>query len=53
MNHDKLMSKLAQKIGDKRLLKLIRAFLRAGEMENGLVNPGDEGLRRADLYRHC
>lgn len=43
VNHDKLMAKLAQRIGDKRMLKLIRAFLRAGVMEGGLVSPVDEG----------
>ena len=43
VNHDRLMAKLAQRISDKRLLKLIRAFLRAGVMEGGLVSPVDEG----------
>ena len=43
VNHDKLMAKLAQRISDKRLLKLIRAFLRAGVMQGGLVSPVDEG----------
>jgi RNA-directed DNA polymerase len=43
VNHDKLMAKLAQRISDKRLLRLIRAFLRAGVMEGGLVSPVDEG----------
>ena len=43
VNHDKLMAKLAKRISDKRLLKLIRAFLHAGVMENGLVSPVDEG----------
>ena len=43
VNHDKLMAKLARRIGDKRMLKLIRAFLRAGVMEGGLVSPVDEG----------
>src|SRR6185436_8336363 len=43
VNHDKLMAKLAQRISDKRLLKLIRAFLRAGVLEGGLVSPADEG----------
>jgi RNA-directed DNA polymerase len=37
------MAKLAERIEDKRLLRLIRAFLQAGVMENGLVNPVDEG----------
>ena len=43
VNHDKLMAKVAERIGDKRMLKLIRAFLRAGVMECGLVSPVDEG----------
>ena len=41
--HDKLMAKIAERVGDKRLLKLIRAFLTAGVMENGLVSPVGEG----------
>ena len=43
VNHDRLMAKLAQRIGEKRFLKLIRAFLTAGVMEDGLVSPVDEG----------
>ena len=43
VNHDKLMAKIAERVGDKRLLKLIRTFLTAGVMENGLVSPVDEG----------
>ena len=43
VNHDKLMGRLAQRIDDKRLLRLIRAFLNAGIMENGLVKPSVEG----------
>ena len=43
VNHDKLMGQIAKRIGDKRLLKLIRAFLNAGVMENGLVSPSMEG----------
>src|SRR5271168_5103422 len=43
VNHDKLMAKIAERVSDKRLLKLIRTFLRAGVMENGLVSPVDEG----------
>src|SRR5690349_5516995 len=41
--HDKLMARMATRVSDKRLLKLIRAFLTAGVMENGLVSPVDEG----------
>ena len=43
VNHDKLMGRIAQRVEDKRLLKLIRAFLNAGVMENGLVSPSVEG----------
>jgi len=43
VNHDKLMGKLAKRIPDKRLLKIIRAFLNAGVMENGLVSVTTEG----------
>src|ERR1700741_3363544 len=43
VNHDKLMGQIAKRIRDKRLLKLIRAFLNAGVMENGLVSPSVEG----------
>jgi RNA-directed DNA polymerase len=43
VNHDKLMAKIAERVSDARLLKLIRAFLRAGVMEDGLVSPVDEG----------
>lgn len=43
VNHDRLMSQLAKRIGDKRLLKLIRSFLEAGVMIGGLISPTDEG----------
>jgi len=43
VNHDRLMAAVAKRVQDKRLLKLIRAFLNAGVMANGLVSPTDEG----------
>jgi RNA-directed DNA polymerase len=43
VSHDKLMAKIAERVSDKRILKLIRAFLTAGVMEGGLVSPVDEG----------
>src|SRR5438445_10245928 len=43
VNHDKLMGRIGKRVQDKRLLKLIRAFLNAGVMENGLVSPSVEG----------
>src|SRR5580704_16869861 len=43
VNHDKLMGQIAKRVEDKRLRKLIRTFLNAGVMENGLVGPSVEG----------
>jgi RNA-directed DNA polymerase len=43
VNHDKLMGQVAKRVEDQRLRKLIRAFLNAGVMENGLVGPSGEG----------
>ena len=43
VNHDLLMSKLAAKIGDTRVLALIRRYLEAGMMADGLVQPRTEG----------
>jgi RNA-directed DNA polymerase len=43
VNHDVLMGLVAKRVADKRILKLIRAFLNAGVMEGGLVSPTEEG----------
>jgi RNA-directed DNA polymerase len=43
VNHDLLMGKLATRIGDARVLKLIRRYLEAGLMTDGLVQPRQEG----------
>jgi len=43
VNHDLLMSKLAEKIGEARVLELIRRYLAAGMMADGLVMPRTEG----------
>ena len=40
------MARVAARVTDKRALKLIRAFLKSGVMENGLVSPVDEGGKR-------
>jgi RNA-directed DNA polymerase len=37
------MGRVAARVTDKRVLKLIRAFLKSGVMEDGLVSPVDEG----------
>jgi len=44
VNHDVLMSRIAKRVKDKRILKLIRAYLNAGIMENGLTSPSVEGV---------
>lgn len=43
VNHDILMSRVARKVKDKKILLLIRRFLQAGVMENGLVKASEEG----------
>jgi RNA-directed DNA polymerase len=39
VDHDRLMSRLASRVGDKRILRVVRGLLNAGVMENGLVSP--------------
>ena len=53
VNHDKLMGQIAKRVEDKRLRKLIRAFLNAGVMENGLVSPSVEGTPKGGRFRPC
>src|SRR5260370_121769 len=43
VNHDILMSRIARRIGDKRLLRIIRRFLQAGLMQEGVCVARDEG----------
>ena len=44
VNHDKLISILRERINDAPTLHLIRSFLKAGVLEDGLVSPTDEGV---------
>ena len=43
VNHDILMGLVAKRVTDKRILKLIRGFLTAGVLADGLVSPTEEG----------
>lgn len=43
VNHDVLMGRVAKRVTDKRVLKLIRAYLNAGIMADGVVSPRHEG----------
>ena len=44
VNHDKLISIIRERVNDKTTLHLIRAFLKAGIMEDGLVKPNKLGV---------
>lgn len=44
VNHDKLISILRERINDAKTLRLVRQFLQAGVMENGLISPSKEGV---------
>ena len=44
VNHDKLISTLREKVNDAATLHLIRSYLQAGVMENGLESPTEEGV---------
>ena len=43
VNHDILMGLVAKRVTDKRILKLIRGFLTAGVLADGLIGPTEEG----------
>lgn len=43
VNHDILMDRLSRRIGDKAVLRLVRHYLNAGMMANGVVQARDEG----------
>lgn len=61
VHHDILMARIGQKIRDKRVLRLIGAYLRAGAMINGVVVNSEEGTPQggplspllANIYLHA
>lgn len=46
VNHDKLMYYIEKKVQDKRVLRLIRQYLKRGILVNGLFEASDEGTRQ-------
>ena len=49
VNHEWLLKFLQQRIGDKRVLRLIVRMLKAGIMEDGLVHPGEVGTPQGSI----
>ena len=43
VNHDLLIAKVKRRVKDVRMIKLIRAYLNAGVMIGGLVQPTEKG----------
>src|SRR4029079_15809246 len=43
VNHDVLMARVARKVKNRRMLRLIRRYLASGILQNGLVEPRSEG----------
>lgn len=53
VNHDMLMARVARVVKDKRVLKLIRAYLESGVMVNGVVRERRKARRKAGHCRRC
>jgi len=49
VQHEALMARVARRVHDKRLLRLIRRYLEAGVMEGGLVHASEEGTPQGGL----
>ena len=49
VNHDKLISILRERVNDATTLHLVRGFLKAGVMENGVICQNDEGVPQGGL----
>jgi RNA-directed DNA polymerase len=51
VNHDKLMARVVRVVKDKRVLKLIRAYMNSGVMVNGVVSDTEEGTPQGGLCK--
>jgi RNA-directed DNA polymerase len=51
VNHDRLMARLAEKVENKMILKLIRKYLQSGVMINGVVMETKEGASQGGLCK--
>jgi RNA-directed DNA polymerase len=49
VNHDILMGLVAKRVADQRILRLVRGYLTAGVLADGLVSPTQEGTPRWSL----
>lgn len=50
VNHDKLISIIREQVNDSTTLHLIRAFLKSGIMENGLISPVEDGVPQGSPF---
>jgi RNA-directed DNA polymerase len=53
VGHDRLRRRLAERIADKRLLKLIRAYLQAGILDDGLITRPEAGTPQGSPLSPC
>jgi retron-type reverse transcriptase len=53
LSHEWLLRFVEHRVGDPRLISLIRRWLKAGVLEDREVHPNEEGARKADRSASC